>query len=171
MSTISSDKELKGVYREVKRVAFKRGKVGIYDYEDIAQEAMIRYLNKSGGSFAPQRWISLAVKCVTWDLCRKIYSQRRMMEDFGADYSQAQFGTHSEFDSVVCESTVEESLDRKYLEIALIALLGEGTFEMLKLYADGFSYKEIAEKLDIKLGTVRSRVHYAKAKARAMLEI
>lgn len=170
MGTKCSGNELKRVYREVKIVAFKRGKVGIHDYEDIAQEAMIRYLNKSGGSFAPHRWINMTVKSVTWDFCRKICRQREVIEEFGDENRMYHAWTKGEVNGAVCEPSVEEGLDRRFLEIALIGLLGEGTFELLRLYADGFSYKEIAQKLNIKLGTVRSRIHYAKTKAKALLE-
>jgi RNA polymerase sigma-70 factor (ECF subfamily) len=170
MSTRSGSTELKRVYREVKQVAFKRGRVGIHDYEDIAQEAMIRYLNKGGGSFVPHRWIHLAVKCVTWDFCRKKYRQRKLIEEFGDEKRMNDAWTKAELNRAVCEPSVDEIIDRRFVEISLIALLGEGSFELLKLYADGFSYKEIAQKLNIKLGTVRSRIHYAKTKAKTLLE-
>lgn len=170
MSTKDSGTELKRVYNEVKRAAFKRGRVGLHDYEDIAQEAMIRYLNKSGGSFAPRKWIKLAVQCVTWDLCRKRLKHLEVFEEFTSETKMYDAWMHAEFKHAVCEVTQgEANLDRRYLEIALIGLLGEGTFEILKLYADGFSYQEIAEKVNMKLGTVRSRLHYAKTKARQLL--
>lgn len=170
MSTNDRCTELKRVYREVRRAACKRGHVGIHDYEDIAQEAMVRYLNKPGGAFAPHKWIFLAVKSVTFDLCRKRYRELKVIEQFRDDDAMAYSWTQAEMSQAVCESTIEEKLDRTYLEIALIALLGEGTFEILKLYADGYSYSEIAEKMSIKIGTVRSRIHYAKVKAKTMLE-
>lgn len=172
MSTKRSGTELKRVYNEVKRAAFKRGRVGLHDYEDIAQEAMIRYLNKSRGSFAPRKWINLAVQCVTWDLCRKRQKQLQVFEEFSDEEKLYDAWARAEFNQAVCESSeAEANLDRKYLEIALIGLLGEGTFAILKLYADGFSYQEIAQKVDMKIGTVRSRLHYAKSKARRMLEV
>jgi RNA polymerase sigma factor (sigma-70 family) len=170
MSTVNSGVELKRVYKEVRIAAHKRGKVGIHDYEDIAQEAMIRYLNKPARCFTPLKWISLAVNCVTWDFCRKRYTMKAGGESTLITGVMYQDWLKAEFATAVCESPAEAIMDRKYLEIALIGLLGEGTFEIFKLYADGFSYQEIAERLNIKLGTVRSKIHYAKTKARKMLE-
>ncbi len=39
-----------------------------------------------------------------------------------------------------------------------------------ELYIDGFGYKEIAEKLDVPLGTVKSRIFFARQKLKSMIE-
>ena len=39
-----------------------------------------------------------------------------------------------------------------------------------KMHTQGFKYKEIAEKLDLPIGTVKSRIFFTRKKLQGMLE-
>ncbi len=52
---------------------------------------------------------------------------------------------------------------------AMLLQLTEPLREVLVLYADGLTYEEIAARTRTKIGTVRSRIHYARKQARLLL--
>ena len=68
------------------------------------------------------------------------------------------------------ESQVQQSLDRERIMQAL-ATLPESQKEVILLaYFDGFSQSEMAERLGLPLGTVKTRVRLAMQKLRAVLQ-
>lgn len=99
--------------------------------------------------------------------------QRRPIEQLTADISHVQHEAHGRLHdfagSRAADFALVEALpDRKVIE-ALEAL--PESFRMTIYYADvqGYRYREIAEILDIPIGTVMSRLHSARRTLRQLL--
>lgn len=67
------------------------------------------------------------------------------------------------------EESIENIYDMKLLQGA-IDNLPQNTKEPFILFMDGLKYREIAEKCDLPLGTVKSRIHFARKQLKAELE-
>lgn len=75
------------------------------------------------------------------------------------------------FDAVEHDVTAPSTDDRVHAARETIAALDPMQREILDLrFAQGLAYADIAEALDIPLGTVRSRLHHAVAAVRARLD-
>ena len=62
----------------------------------------------------------------------------------------------------------ENCISCKEIEKAIDSL--EDEFRIpFRMHLDGFKYKEIAEKLDLKIGTVKSRIFFTRQKLMLML--
>ncbi|MDX1684835.1 MAG: RNA polymerase sigma factor [Saprospiraceae bacterium] len=46
--------------------------------------------------------------------------------------------------------------------------VGDSSYKAFVLYYEGYSYKEIAKKLKIAIGTVKSRIHFARSKMKKL---
>ncbi|MGW8316170.1 MAG: RNA polymerase sigma factor [Bacteroidales bacterium] len=71
--------------------------------------------------------------------------------------------------SPVPEAAASEQPDRVLMNKELhhmIRLLPAAYGEPIKMFLTGYSYKEIAEKMDIPIGTVKSRIHLGKKQIR-----
>jgi len=72
-------------------------------------------------------------------------------------------------DSSVMEISVSESGDIDYIEQAIQTLPYKSRTVFVMAEIEGFSHKEIAEELDITIGTSKSQLNYAKTKLRNIL--
>ncbi len=52
---------------------------------------------------------------------------------------------------------------------ALLSCIGKKYSQPFKLYFSGFSYQEIGLKMNLPIGTVKSRIHYARAKMQRLI--
>ncbi len=64
----------------------------------------------------------------------------------------------------------EQPLDVEYLEKAIQALPAGYRAVFVLIEVEGYAHKEVAEMLNISVGTSKSQLFYAKKKLRAMLE-
>lgn len=69
--------------------------------------------------------------------------------------------TYVSADGLLNEKWIYKTMDSLNEELAI----------PFKMYVDGYKYKEIAEQLNIHIGTVKSRIHTARRKLQNMLEI
>ncbi len=142
---------------------FVRAHLGLQrdEAEDVTQDVLVevhRSLHRFEGRSGLRTWI-LGVAA---NLCR----QRRR-----AGFSRAghEVGSPPEAWRAIpdCSPGLEVALERRELQDAVraaIASLGPGHRSVVLLRdIEGFSYAEIAEILQVPLGTVRSRLHNARA--------
>jgi len=64
----------------------------------------------------------------------------------------------------------EEYVDIEYIEQAIHALPAKSRAVFVMAEIEGFAHKEIAETLDISVGTSKSQLNYAKTKLKEMLK-
>ena len=132
--------------------------------EDVVQTSILRLMDSTptNGEVAnPLGWWSVIISTAAMDALRKTIRRRRREQE------SSRFGEHIE------EPDVAESVARTRLFDAVVAEIDalEDQFRgpLLKRYFEGLSYREIAETLDCRPGTVASRLSRGIARLRDAL--
>ncbi|QCB94340.1 RNA polymerase sigma factor SigE [Cellulomonas shaoxiangyii] len=149
------------VYRLAYRLTGNR-----HDAEDLTQETFVRVFRSlhtySPGTF--EGWLHRITTNLFLDQARR--RQRVRIETIGDDTER--------WSSPDALSTPERAFEAANLDHdvqrALDALPPEYRAAVVLCDIEGLSYEEIAVTLGIKLGTVRSRIHRARARLRDSLE-
>jgi len=140
------------------------------DALDAVQDGFIKaltHLSGFQGRSTFKTWLLRVVSNAALDLGR----QRGRREVLSLDASAAEEREHVDLLTV---ENVSAGLEREDLRQALdqaLALLPEAQRRTFVLHADAeLSYREVAEVLGISIGTVMSRLYYARQKLRVHLE-
>ncbi|MBF0688872.1 MAG: RNA polymerase sigma factor SigE [Cellulomonas sp.] len=149
------------VYRLAYRLTGNR-----HDAEDLTQETFVRVFRSlhtySPGTF--EGWLHRITTNLFLDMARR--KQRVRIEPIGDDTDR--------WSSPDLLATPERAFEAANLDHdvqrALDALPPEYRAAVVLCDIEGLSYEEIAVTLGIKLGTVRSRIHRARARLRVALE-
>lgn len=136
-----------------------------HDAEDITQEVFIRVF-KSLKNFQPgsiEGWLHRITTNVFLDLVRR--KKRIRMDPMGEE--AAGYADRSDlndpqrhFDYRNLDHDIQRALNDLAPQYRIVVVLCD---------IEGLSYEEIAQTLGVKLGTVRSRIHRARAKLRVSL--
>ena len=136
-----------------------------FDAEDLTQETFVRVF-RSLHSFQPgtfEGWLHRITTNLFLDQARR--KQRVRMDAMGEDQER--------YPSTDQLATPERAFEHAHLDHdvqrALDALPPEYRAAVVLCDIEGLSYEEIAVTLGIKLGTVRSRIHRARARLRESL--
>jgi RNA polymerase sigma-70 factor (ECF subfamily) len=136
-----------------------------HDAEDLTQEVFVRVF-RSLSSYQPgtfEGWLHRITTNLFLDQVRR--KKRIRFEGLEDDAHERLPGR---------EPSPAQAFDDRHLDadiqLALDALPPEFRVAVVLCDIEGLSYEEIAATLDIKLGTVRSRVHRGRSRLRAALE-
>jgi len=136
-----------------------------HDAEDLTQEVFVRVF-RSLSSYSPgtfEGWLHRITTNLFLDMARR--RQRIRFEGLGEETAARIRGA---------EPTPAQVFDDRHfdgdVQAALKALPPEYRAAVILCDIEGLSYEEIADALDIKLGTVRSRIHRGRAQLREALE-
>ena len=136
-----------------------------HDAEDLTQEVFVRVF-RSLDSYVPgtfEGWLHRITTNLFLDMARR---RQRIRFEGLADETEARLGGS--------EPTPAQAFDDRHLDgdihAALMALAPEYRAAVILCDIEGLSYEEIADTLDVKLGTVRSRIHRGRAQLRQALE-
>lgn len=144
------------------------------DAEDLVQETYLKAY-KAFDRFTPgtnlKAWLYRIMTNTYINTYRK--KQRRPLVTSADDVTDNQLYTSSSHDSTGLESAEVEALKampNSRISEALNALNED--YRMVVYYADveGMAYKEIADVMDIPIGTVMSRLHRGRKQLRGMLK-
>ena len=147
------------VYRLAYRLTGNR-----HDAEDLTQEVFVRVF-RSLSTYTPgtfEGWLHRITTNLFLDTARR--KQRIRMDGMGEDgdrYPATDGGPERAFEHDNLDVDIQRSLDELPPEYRAAVVLCD---------IEGLSYEEIAVTLGIKLGTVRSRIHRARARLRVSLE-
>jgi RNA polymerase sigma-70 factor, ECF subfamily len=142
------------------------------DAEDLVQDTMLKAY-AGFRSFRPgthlQAWL-FRIMHNTW-INDYHKARRRPVEQLSGEISDWQLGADRRHDSVWRSAEVEalESLPDSEVTAALNTL--SANLRLTVYYADvcGYRYREIAEILNVPVGTVMSRLHIARRRLRVLL--
>lgn len=165
---------MSSMYEAARRMARRYGRIGLAEPDDIAHEAMLKLLAKKDGVVPTIGWLSKVVFCTAMDAGREASREkRRTWQERGGQVpavceragqggrvrvrSRRLAGQRPDLDLM---PRLQAALDR----------LSEPLRKVLVLKVKGMSYKEIAELAGVSIGTVRSRLHYVRKRARMMLQ-
>lgn len=132
--------------------------------EELAQETLLTVWRKaalySGEKGSATTWIFTIARNLRIDRLRREVPWQELPE--GHDETASS--------DILPDEAVSEGERRNRVQLAL-ATLPEDQLEVVSLsYIDGLSHSEIAEKLDLPLGTVKSRMRLAYQKIREAVE-
>lgn len=149
------------VYRLAYRLTGNR-----YDAEDLTQEVFVRVF-RSLSTYTPgtfEGWLHRITTNLFLDQARR--KQRIRMDAMGEEGDR--------YPAADGREAPERAFEHGNLDVdvqaALDALPPEYRAAVVLCDIEGLSYEEIAVTLGIKLGTVRSRIHRARARLRVSLE-
>jgi len=134
-----------------------------HDAEDLTQEVFVRVF-RSLHTYTPgtfEGWLHRITTNLFLDQARR--KQRIRFESLGEDGSRVGSSVRSG------EAIATDGLFDSDVESALAALPPDFRVAVVLCDIEGLSYEEISEILDVKLGTVRSRIHRGRAMLRASL--
>lgn len=147
------------VYRLAYRLTGNR-----QDAEDLTQDVFIRIF-RSLDSYAPGNfngWIHRITTNLFLDRVRR--KTRIRIDPFAEGVEERLVGSEPLPELAVHDAGFDPDIDR-----ALAALPHEFRLAVVLCDVEGLTYEEIADVLDIKLGTVRSRIHRGRTQLRSAL--
>lgn len=149
------------------------------DRDDLLQDALIKVLRSRASRYGNgSGWLYRVARSTVIDAHRRSVRELKHYSGYVDTCSRVcdSDGNEEEIENnVIYHQTY---LD-KYLDVApedldampeILASLSFEHQEVLLLYARDLTYQEIAHMIGLKVGTVRSRVHYARKKAHKLIE-
>jgi len=167
------DGEISSMFVAVKRMAWRYGQIGLAEPDDLCQAVMLKYLKKKNREETTMGWLYKAVHSAAMDAGRRAGREAKVVwRDNDVD------GVRS-----VCEREDQAGyllMNGRYIvqdiEIDvmpklknMLSKLSNPLRQVLVLYASGYSYLEIADMTRASIGTVRSRLYYARSRAKVLL--
>ena len=135
-----------------------------HDAEDLVQEAYLRAFKSFGGYYGgnSRSWLLTIVRntCYTWLQKNRVLHVTESIDDnldeLGLDFADPEMLLMQSVDAQIVRQTLTE-LPVEFREVVVLR-------EM-----EGFSYKEIADVIDLPLGTVMSRLARGRKRLHALL--
>jgi RNA polymerase sigma-70 factor (ECF subfamily) len=131
----------------------------VADAEDLTQQTFLIAQQKLGqvrDTTKADRWL--------FAVARRCFSKNRRRRR-----PTAAANLELDMDAVAVEPHHGESIDRETLDLAMDQLPDTYRLILVMFYFDEFSYKKIAQELEIPMGTVMSRLARAKQRLREQL--
>lgn len=141
------------VYRYAYRLAGNQP-----DAEDLTQQTFLvaqQHLDQVKDANRVLSWLFSVLRNCFLKSCR----QNRVLSQDGVEVDMAQ----------VPEPMLADEIDRAELQLALEALPDDFRMVVLMFYFEEYSYQEIADRMEIPIGTVMSRLARAKSHLRRWL--
>ncbi len=121
---------------------------------DLLQEVTLKVLCNMKAYYIDKnfkKWTMVIMNNIFANECRRLAKQANLPDETFVE-------------EIFCDNSTEMR------EIAhLISLLPKECRTPLKMFARGYKYCEIAERMNIPIGTVKSRIHIARTKLRRIL--
>jgi RNA polymerase sigma factor (sigma-70 family) len=166
--------DIGSVLFEAKRFARRYGRIGLAEPDDIVQNAMLKLLCRRDGRHLSLGLLYTAVRCAAFDAGRKASRESQYVFHDRPDEQRTVYegadenGYRSGLDSCVADQDdIETDLTPGLKN--MLEKLRKPLRQVLLLHSEGYSYREIAQLTNVNIGTVRSRLHYARRRAKSLL--
>ena len=165
--------DMGALLRMANRMAVRFAIRGEFDAEDIAQDAMLKVLARKSALPPTSCWLYKTVRSVGFDAGKRLAAQQKYLPRVDFDLAKCGLDDGEEYDYRIdgLQARVSEvpAEDVESRVAWMLQQLKPELRRVLVLSASGYSYKEMAEITGANIGTVRSRVHYARKQARSLL--
>ena len=157
MKSLSFRKDLVGVQEELLRFAYKLT-TDREEANDLLQETSLKALDNEE-KYVPDTnfkgWMYTIMRNLFINNYRRSVRELNFLDSNFTDYAQIQVAKD--------DDKFEETYDLKLL-YRIINKLPDDTKQPFMMFVSGLKYKEIAEKMDLPIGTIKSRLHFARKK-------
>lgn len=157
MSTLEYNNQVIGYSAQLRGFALKLTQ-NIADAQDLLQETLIKAIthrDKFIEATNLKAWLYTIMKNLFINNYRKTVKTRAVI-DSNKDLANLQIA--QEYGTGITEAIMRE----KDINIAVEGL-GYEVKTPFKMYVDGYKYKEIAEHMGVPIGTVKSRIFFARS--------
>jgi RNA polymerase sigma-70 factor (ECF subfamily) len=156
---LSFRKEVESIQKELFRFAYKLT-TNKDDASDLLQETLLKALDNED-KYVPDTNFKAWMYTIMKNLFINNY-RKTMRDQTYVDHTDNLYFLNFPRESSGIEST-EKAYDLKEIHHILNALPGEYK-QPFSMYVSGFKYREIADKLRLPLGTVKSRIFFTRRK-------
>ena len=157
MKTVDFTQHLLSIQTELFRFAFKLT-ADREEANDLLQETSLKALDNEE-KFTPDTnfkgWMYTIMRNLFINNYRRSVRELNFLDSNFTDYAQIQVAKD--------DDKFEETYDLKLL-YRIINKLPDDTKQPFMMFVSGLKYKEIAEKMDLPIGTIKSRLHFARKK-------
>ncbi|MDR0896163.1 MAG: RNA polymerase sigma factor [Prevotellaceae bacterium] len=164
MNSITFQKDLLGLQDELLRFAYKLT-ANREDANDLLQETSLKALDNED-KYAPDTnfkgWMYTIMRNIFINNYRKMVRDQTFVDTTDNQY-------HLNLPQDTAFESTESAYDLKEMHRVVNALPKEYKVPF-SMHVSGFKYREIAEKLDLPLGTVKSRIFFTRKKLQAELK-
>jgi RNA polymerase sigma-70 factor (ECF subfamily) len=172
--TLSSE-EIKQLYAKAKYFSRRYSHFVGIDPDDVLQDAMVRWLLRNPKVPRPVSWLYKTVRSVAYDVARSQRRESKYLARDASDYDDPIYERADEFGMVGGHRNSGEALDDDDHEtrqrlVEVLKQLSAELRDVLMLTAEARTYAEIAEITGVSIGTVRSRLHYARKQAKMLMQ-
>jgi RNA polymerase sigma-70 factor (ECF subfamily) len=144
--------------------------LGYDDVEDVIQEVFIKVF-KNVKKFRGDAKLSTWLYRIAVNVCKDTLAKRKRNNEFLTDFVESE--DKVTFEPPATTNVFREVMDEISFEelMLVVGKLSEDDRLLIKLRdIDDLSYEEIADILEKPVGTVKSRLHYARKRLKEMLE-
>jgi RNA polymerase sigma factor (sigma-70 family) len=145
--------------------------IGLVEPDDLVQNTMLKVLNKSDNMLPTMGWLFKVMRSTAVDAGRRLASERKYVCQPRA-YDGLRVAEQVDEYAYARSCRVrqaEPEIDLMPRIKNMLANLSKPARQVLVLYAEGYTYEEISRFTRTPIGTVRSRLHYARRRAKEML--
>lgn len=164
METITFEKEMMSVRQSLYNYACQLT-MCVEDAEDLVQETMYKILKNASKYVNEQNF-----KGWTFTILRNIF-----INDYRKNAKRKQINDITPNDyflnltNVYAQESPDEVMSEKEIK-KVIAMFNDDLKVPFNMYLNGYAYQEIADNMGIPLGTVKSRIFFARKKLQKMLK-
>ncbi|MGC8612388.1 MAG: RNA polymerase sigma factor [Athalassotoga sp.] len=164
------------LYREYaeKIGGIARSYLGVDDVEDVVQEVFIKiYKNIKNfrGDSSLSTWVYRITVNVCKDMLGKKQRRREILTNFGEQEDEdTRNNIREPVDDSMPSDELMKTLSAEEISKAIDSLSKEDKLLINLREIEGMSYEQIAEIMDKPVGTIKSRLHYARERLKNILE-
>ncbi len=163
------------LYREyVEKIGgIARSYLGVDDVEDVIQEVFIKVyknIKKFRGESSLSTWIYRITVNVCKDMLGKKHRRKEILTSFGEEDDDEKNTIREPADEVQPSNELMRMLSAEEISKAIDSLSKEDKLLINLREIEGMSYEQISEIMDKPVGTVKSRLHYARERLKGILE-